>query len=568
LIVMAILAVLCVFAISRSIQAAPLRAALRAASIVAGEKAFLSGQAAGGARIMVQVTGPASIPAVNATADAAGNYSLELGPFTAAGSYGLYVRAGSEQQLLVLEVQERASGSALTAAADQYAQALNRSVAAMEGAVDRLAGEIGQFPRGDPDIARIERDLPQLRASVADLQRLVTRVVDLTPPLVFSLNEVQGVRPEVRSEMTQFYGEEESQLRPAAEGLEQAGANLAAQSASDWCLRAIYAKQLFAAVSLLAKTVGKRSVSGYVAGKLSSGAGASALDWFAGRFMARLPDSLHPLPGTQASAIRNVQTGISAIMPFLINPLATPWASIVTLAERAANELLDAYMNRHCLTFRGRISGHVHVEALDKGIAFYGLDNDWTANATLTCAKPTSDAPYPLKGLIDGRAKNFKADNRLYTIFPRALAAKLFLSTPPSAPRQALALFIGSLKGTIRAGTIALNFERMQIDLLAGAQAKMTAVVVPFGSPAPEVKTYDVPYQNAAFDVSRAFGPEGISLPITSELMPGGESHRRVRGTFTRNLSKGSANTMGARGTFTLKVDLCADCPASWEGEE
>ena len=567
LIRMAILAVLCVFAISRSLQAAPLRAALRTASIVVGEKAFLSGQAAGGARIMVQITGPASIPAGNATADAAGNYSLELGPFNAPGSYGLYVRAGIEQQLLVLEVQARTTSSALSGAADRYAQALNRSGAAMEGAVDRLTDEIGQFPPGDPDIARIERDIPQLRTRVAEVRRLVARIVDLTPPLVFDLNEVQGVRPDARNEMAQFYSEEESQLRPAAEGLEQVGANMAAQNASDWCMRAVYAKQGFTAVAAAVKIL-SGSMNRYLAGKLTSGAGASALDWFFGRFVGRMPDALHPLPETQASIIRNVQTGIAAAMPYVINPLAQPWALIITLTERGAAELLDAYMKRHCLTFRGRISGHVHVEALDKGIAFYGLDNDWTANATLSCAKPASDAPIPIQGFIDGRAKNFKADNRLYTIFPRALAAKLFHSTPPSMLSQAAALFTGTLKGTIHAGTVALNFERMQIDCVDFVQAKLTAVVVPFGSPVPEVKTYTVPYQKGAFDVSRAFSPEGISLPITTELTAGGESHRRIKGIFTRNLSRGSADTMGARGTFTLKIDLCADCPASWEGEE
>jgi len=562
-----VITLLCLLRFGGSLAAAPLRANLGRTPIVAGEKAVISGQAVANARITVQITGPTSIAPGSATADAAGNYSLELGPFTAAGSYGLYVRAGIEQQLLVLEVQERATGSALTDAASQYTQALNRSVAAMESAVDRLTSEIGQFPRGDPDIARIERELPQLRASVVDLHRVVAQVVDLTPPLVFDLNEVQGVRPEARTEMTQFYGEEESQLRPAAEGLEQAGASMAAQNATDWCMRAVYAKQGIAALAAVVKIL-SGSVNRYVAGKLTSGAGATALEWFFGRFGEHMPDALRPLPETQASLIRNVQTGIAAVMPYAINPLAQPWATIATLAERAGNELLDAYMNRHCLTFRGRISGHVHVEALDRGIAFYGLDNDWTANATLTYAKPASDAPYPIKGFIDGRGKNFKADNRLYTIFPEALAAKLFLSTPPSMLSQAAAVFMGTLKGTIHGGKVSLNFERMQIDALDFLQAKMTAVVVPAGSQVPEVKTYNVPYQKAAFDVSRAFGPDGISLPITTELMPGGESHRRLQGTFSRNLSRGSADSMGARGTFTLKVDLCADCPASWEGEE
>ena len=187
------------------------------------------------------------------------------------------MRAGIEQQLLVLEVQERATGSALTAAANQYTQALNRSVAAMEGALDRFATEIGKFPRGDPNIARIERELPQLRTLFTEVHQAVAGVVDLTQPLVFDLNEVQGVRPSARTEMTQFFSEEESLLRPAAEGLENEKIDPDLQQTSDLCMLAVYEKYAISAVAALLK-IYFGSVNRFLAVKLISGAGGSALE--------------------------------------------------------------------------------------------------------------------------------------------------------------------------------------------------------------------------------------------------------------------------------------------------
>jgi len=543
------------------LPAAPLRAELRQATITVGQKAQLSGQAAAGARITVQVTGPAAVAPGNATADATGKFSLELGPFTAGGSYGLYVRAGIEQQLLVLEVREQATNAALTAASNAYTQTLERTASSMERALERLTRQVAQFPRGDSDIAKVERELPRLRTLYFEVHRVITGICTFTTPMVFDICEVQGIRAGVCTELTQFYTQQESVLRPAAEALDRESPEDEAQRTTDMCMRAVYAKAGFDALASVTKML-IGGVSGYILETLAANTGASALQWFSERFLEHLPNAARPLPATVEASIHTVHTDIEAAMPYVLEgEEANPWGSIISIIQGAVTMGLDGFMEHHCLTFQGRISGHVHVEARENGVPYYGLDNDWTANTTLTCARPTSDAPYPISGRVTGRFKNFKADNRLYILYPRALASKLFLVTPPSIIRQAAALFTGTLEGTVQAGNITLKFKSMQIDGLPGVESTLTAVVMPSGSPVPVVQNFKVSYQTGTYQLSRCFKNEGTSLPIETEI-EGSEMRRRIKGTVTHELTKGQAY-----GKFTLKVDLCSGCPSSWKAE-
>jgi len=557
-------AVLAILAAASELSTAPLRAALRATSIAVGEKAFLSGQSASGARITVQITGPASLPTANATANAAGNYSLELGPFTAPGSYGIYVRSGIEQQLLVLEVQERMAASALQEAANGYIQAVNRLTTAMEGQLDRLAGLVGQFPPGDPHMSQVARELPRLRTLFLEVHRIDENIIGLTNPLVFDLCEVQGLRPGVCTEMGNSYSSWTSLMNEETEALEKGRQEVAQLNASDWCLRAAYLKTGFSVLAAALK-IKASGFFGYLAETLAAGQGAGALGWFQERFMERLPNALRPMTETQAHNVHLAHTGIEVVMPYVLEgEHAHPWASLISIGESVIGGRIDAYLEHHCQTFRGRISGHVHVEVAEQenGRSFYGLDNDWTGQVTLSGAKPESDAAIPVSGSIIGRAKNFKASNWLYVLYPRETSQKAFLTTPPSIISQAGALFYASLKGSIHAGTLTIKFDKMKFDGVQWLKARLTSIVIPPASPVPEVKNFDIPYQNAAFQLSRCFGNDGVTFPIEMEVV-GPDTRRRVRGTFSRDLAKG-----GARGTFRIKVDLCSSCPESWQGEE
>jgi hypothetical protein len=557
-------AVLCLFIVGRSLPAAPLRAALRQATIAVGEKAVVSGQAAAGSRIAVQITGPASLPPGNATADAAGNYSLELGPFNAPGSYGLYVRAGIEQQLLVLEVQERMAAGALREAANRYTQALNRLTTAEERKLEKLAGLVGQFPPGDPDMSRVAGELPRLRTLFFDVHRVVDGVVGLTEPLVFDLCEVQGLQAGACTEMSRIYDDDARSMNTQADSLENDSLDEEARNASDWCLRAAYVKMGFSALAAVLK-IKVGGLSHYILETLAAGRGAGALGWFQERFMEHMPNALRSLTETQEHRVHLAHTGIEAVMPYVLEgEHAHPWATLISIGEGTISGQIDGYLEHHCQTFRGRISGHVHIEVAEEPNArpFYGLDNDWTGQVTLSGSRPESNAAVPVSGSIIGRAKNFKASNWLYVLYGRDISQKAFTTDPPSIISQAGALFYASLEGSIHAGVLTIKHVKTTLDGVQWIKARLTATVIPSGSPVPVVKSYDVPFQNADFQLSRCFGKEGVSFPIEMEV-EGNDTRRRVKGTFSRDLTKG-----GARGTFTIKVDLCSGCPATWEGKE
>ena len=559
---LAAFALLCLSIAGQSLSAAPLRAALRATSIAVGEKAVVSGQSAPGGRITVQVTGPASIPPGNATANAAGNYSLELGPFTAPGSYGLYVRSGIEQQLLVLEVQERMAAGALREAANGYIQAVNRMKRAMQGSVDRLSAQLGQFPPGDPYISAAVRELPRLRTLFFEVYRVTDDIVNLTEPLVFDLCEVQGLQTEAVGEVGRFYNEGAQMLNPAAEALEGESREEAGSNASDWCQRMVTIKKgVFLLSSALKIHFG--GFQHYLIETVAAGSGAGALSWFQEHFMERLPGGMRPLTETQEHNVHLAHMGIEAAIPFILEGgRAHLKPSIISICEGAISSRIDGWIEHHCQAFRGRISGHVHVEALENGNAFYAQDNDWTGQVTLVGSQPAGDAPVSVSGSIIGRAKNFKADNRLYVIYGKEVSQKVFFTIPPSPFRQAFALFYAKLEGTIRAGTLTIKHVSTTFDGVRNLEARLVAIVVPFGSPIPVLHKFDLPFQGANFQLSRCFGPAGVSFPIEM-VVEGAETLRRVRGTSSRNLSNA-----GARGTFKIKVDLCSSCPEGWQGEE
>lgn len=546
----------------RPLAAAPLRAELRAATIGIGERAFLSGQAAAGGRVSVQITGPAPIAAGSATAGPGGAFALELGPFAVPGSYGLYVRCGIEQQLLVLEVRERMAGAELAEAARQYIQAMNRMKTAMQNSVDKLAARLGAFPAGDPDLGTAAREIPRLRTLFFEVYRITEQVVGLTEPMVFSLSEIEGVRPEARDGVGRFFRDGADILNPASEALENDGRDDGAANAQDWCTRVESIKK---GLHLLASAL-KIYVGGYqhyIIETLAAGRGAGAVGWFQEHFMERLPSAWRPSNSAQEHNVHRVHTGIEMAMPYVLEgEHAHPWASLISLCESQISGRLDHYLEEHCVTFRGRISGHVHVEALENGNAFYAQDNDWTGQATLTGAKQTGDGPVRLAGSIIGRAKNFKAENRLYVIYGRNVEQKVFLTLPPLPHREAAALFYAKIEATLQAGTLTLRYLSTGFEGVRHVEAYLVAVVVPFGSPVPVVHKLNLPFQGAAFQLSRCFGKEGVGFPVEMEIV-GPDSRRRVRGARSHDLANA-----GARGTFKIKVDLCSNCPESWEGEE
>ncbi|MGB9004679.1 MAG: hypothetical protein WCB96_03045, partial [Candidatus Aminicenantales bacterium] len=238
-----------------------------------------------------------------------------------------------------------------------------------------------------------------------------------------------------------------------------------------------------------------------------------------------------------------------------------PWELIIEAIDLGVNWGLDYYMNTHCLTFSGKMSGHVHVEAVgETGVPYWAQDNDWEGNVTLTCAIPQTTAPVPVWGVIYGKGKNFRAKNMMASLYPRTLAFGQFLTSQPNRLLQALSFFCCWLEGSIGDGTINIRLKKAQVDRFNGLAATFATIIIPFTSPVPEVKTYEIEFQNAEWQLSRTLSREGYQHEITMEFVGWDQTRRRIKDQMTRELSK-----EGARGTFTLKIDLCAGCPPDWQ---
>jgi hypothetical protein len=228
-----------------------------------------------------------------------------------------------------------------------------------------------------------------------------------------------------------------------------------------------------------------------------------------------------------------------------------PWAAAKSVIEDAVDIAIDAYSQTHCLIFKGRMSGHTHVKALDQGRPMYGLDNDWEGDVQLMCAKPSGTEPVAFLGYLAGKAKSFKVTNSFRSLYEGRTGNFQFLTGLPSLAARLSAVFMVPLEGTVVGDRLAVKARRRGIDFDGRVIAKLAVVIIPTGSSVPLIQKYDTPYQAGWWPVTRALGEGGMStLSITMD-----GDKRTVKKEWSRDLSNA-----GAKGRFSLKVDLCAGC--------
>ena len=258
-------------------------------------------------------------------------------------------------------------------------------------------------------------------------------------------------------------------------------------------------------------------------------------------------------PQSSAAQWREMKTKIE-------NLVATGQAASFGEAQRAVERAtgdrgLGGYASRQCVKYTGKMSGSTHVEALEKGQAFYGLRNNWTARVELAAAstvQPGQDAP--IRGVIRGEAQDFKVQNLLSTLYGGRPAKQiLYLQTDPPAEQQSGALFVAAVEGSIRGNQMTLKIRPGGVDYAGRVTGKIAAVVIPMASPVPLVQTYDLPFQGGNWQLMRALGPDGTTERPWTITVSGDK--RLVEASYPRTLS-----AAGARGNFTFKVKLCHGC--------
>ncbi len=527
--------------------------------IAVGSNAIVIGTAAPGTRIAVSVAGPASAPPASGTAGADGKIMIPVGPFPARGSYMVLVKAGNDQKTLTLDVEDQVAAGAVTQAAEQFNQANNELMAALENSLNIMEQQINRFPPNDQGISQVRQGITRLREQYRDLSDFIAMLTVHTTH--FSrIVERPTYQPSWNS-WASYFTRKRDELRATASEVDAVSDPDAFEHASDWCARALQAKAVFLVLNTIIERA-RGSFKELVAEKITgflAGAGTEAI-------MARVGQAS---PATRTSPLEEqissnlAQSFAEGMFSVLTKSFAKiKWDLMLEAADFIVTSGLDVYMSVYCLSFTGRIKGHVRVAALDKaGAPYWGQDNDWEGDVTLTCAKPGSPGQaVPIWGIVHGKGKNFVGRNMLATLFPKTLASALFLTTQPNKLLQALAYFCMRLEGSLGGNGITLKLGSTWVDMFKGLNSEFASIVIPAGSPVPVVNTYKIPFQNAEWQLGRTLSREGTKYTIAMELSPSGQTQRRVRGDKTREL-----RAPGAYGVFTWKIDLCAGCPAEWK---
>jgi len=547
------------------ISAGTLEIRLPLAQIPIGSFAEVLGTTSAGLAAVIAVSGPASVPGKSVTAGCEGRFSAEVGPFQTAGEYTISVSAGAERKTARLNVTAPVQSMAMPAGTlgAAFEEAADRSDQAMTA----VKNDLEAIPGDDPNLNKAKENVDEVIEAVArirDKMRTFTRHER-------RLEEMLLCEPNLNREVLQEYVQENQSvaqsLREQTERMIQLGRE-SSGGRSDACVAVAVASSVMSAQKTVLSFM-QNSLRSYIekwAWGADLGAGINAAKWIQDKFLGGLrsvfPESPEEQVGNRTGAppaptMWNnvsgwsfVKLGISEVRVFLTG--GGPWGMAATALSSAVDMAIDAYTKTHCQVFRGRWSGHTHVEALDNGRPMYELDNDWEGSVEIMSAKPSGKEPVSFRGYLSGRAKNFKVKNGLRILYEGKPGNFQYLVGEPKAIQQLTAVFVCPLEGTIEGGKIAVKARQGGVDFDGRVIAQLAVSIIPTGSPVPLVQKYDTPYQPGWWQVTRALGDGGMTtLDIT---MDGG--NRVIRKTWTRELS-----AAGAKGRFSIKVDLCSGCP-------
>ncbi len=538
------------------LQRGSLLAYLESGTVVTGEKAIVTGSADAGKKITVTASGPKPLRAAETTAAVNRAFSVEIGPFEQAGTYALIVtaqregRAEIDRTVVFVEVIDPppdVDDSFQTA----YGQALTAAEQALQTTLDNVEQSLAPVPEGEPAMRRAREGLRRLRTTYLEIHRIVLDFSARYARLRMALNAEPDLRPAVRADLIQFENNQASTLRERTENLLQLGRN-AANPWSDVCLGMAVAKTVMEAQKLLLDGM-LDGLAEFLTNKAQVALGMTVVDWLGRAFLNMTPAGRHPLPAERERLYAEVKTGFEATLGYLTGG---PWAAAGKILEGVVDVALTEFSRAHCMVFSGQMSGHTHVEALEGGRPFYELDNDWEGSVDIMSAKPSGGEPVTFRGYLRGRGKNFTAVNSLIRLFPKAQAQLKDLTVNPGRIESLQAVFVTPLEGTIRGEEIAIKVNPGGLDFVGFVKAHMAIVIIPAASPIPIVQKYDIPYQGGNWQVNRAIGEKGMTLQkITTEYPSPGQVVRKVKADLIRELSNA-----GARGKFSMKIDLCSGC--------
>jgi len=548
--------VLAVVSARPGVQAGSITASVDPQTVITGESARVAGYADAGKKVVVTPTGPKPPRAAQATAAVNRAFSVEIGPFEAAGAYALVITAEREgrpekdRTVVFVDVIDPPP-DAEESFENAYGQALAAAGRALQTTLDQVEQSLAPVPEGEPAMRRAREGMRRLRSSYLEIQQAIIEFNGHYGRLRAALSSEADLRPAVRVDLIQFEASQAALLRQRADSLLELGRS-AASPWTDVCLGVAAARMVMDAQKLLLDPIAS-GLAEFLAQKAQVHLGTTVAQWLGRAFLNATPSALHPLSAQRERLYSGIKTGLDATLGLLTGG---PWAAAGKILEGVVDIALDEFSRSHCLVFSGKMSGHTRVEALEGGTPFYRLDNDWEGDVDIMSAKPSGGEPVRFRGYLRGRGKNFTAVNGLITLFPKAMAQLKELTVNPGRLESLQAVFVAPLEGTIKGDEIVIKVNPGGLDFVDLVKSHMAMVVIPAASPVPIVQKYDIPYQGGNWQVSRAIGENRTTLQkITTEFPGSNQVVRKVKADLTRELS-----SAGARGSFRMKIDLCSGC--------
>jgi len=528
--------------------------------------AVILGNATPRSTVHVAVTGPRTIAPAQSQAGSNGFFRLEVGPFPAAGRYTLHLLADKEAMSLTVTVIEDANSASQ---GGSLGQAFRGALDATNQTLDNVDAALAGISGSNSSLSQARSGIAESRPAYREAERSLEEFASANAGLRDALGRDPDANPEAMSRLDNFNSTLESSIREQSRQLLELGRE-AAKERETACLAIAAAMPALDAT----KTLWYQMIEGVheyykdymrLVGPAEIRSPQAWDGWLIdGQPMFRLRPQDNPIQARDASGLPSTPQptlppwqAYFALQDYYYyygnshGPVSDPWPQDRVNAQRR-QIMLEEYLTSYCMSFKGTMSGHTHVEALEATKPFYALDNDWEGNVTLTLPKPiNANDIVPFRGSLSGLAKNFKATNLLRTLYTGRPGSVRYLTGQPSAARSGRALFTISLEGTVQGRRMTIKVLRGGVDYGNNVIARLQAIVTPLASPVPLVQTFDVPFQGGWWQVSRAIGPESST---TVEMFVENKAYK-VDWQFTRDLT-----SPGALGHFTIKIELCSGC--------
>lgn len=517
-------------------------------TVAAGQSITVIVNAPAGASVRAVATGPMPLPTPGTSVGTGRETRMTIGPFAQAGDYVITVTAGTETRRVNMRVGFPAEPP--TGPAGNAGQAYLGAASALLDAMNGIRTGLSRLPQGNPTVEQTKREMDDLQRELEGIRARATETASTLDGYGNLLNQETNATRDGVNEFTRLQNEITQNLNEQARQMREL-AREAGEAPDDPCVAAMAVQSALRGQSAVAAAMANGARDFGVRQRVTPG--GDGADW-----ARNTVNGGRPLRGEGTSQSSAAQW--QAMKPKIDGLVASGAAANYTEAQRlishaAGADGLGRVGEQQCLMFKGEWSGTTLVEALEKGQAFYGLQNDWSAHVEIAAARSSgTSGDAPVRGTLTGRGTSFKVINQLRTLYAgRPADAIEYLTSDPTPAQQQSANFVASIEGTIRNNTMTLKIRPGGIDYAGRVTGKMAAVVIPKASPVPLVQTYDVSFQGGLWQLMRALGPNGTTerpLPI---VVGGGK--RIVQAEFPRSLS-----TAGARGQFTIKVRLCAGC--------